>query len=267
MVACRLTTLLVLINIRSGVRSLNRRSLETLADLTSSRTVRHARMLAHAQGARARGRPKIEHCSGSGDGNSNRATSAKNPQLAGETEPVQAAFVIDAVGWSGTQITANIVSPLDYYGSHVPALPCPGAPSTSTNSPPPPVDDWSLNCSHLPATVPAVHDALDFWCSYGSHLPVTLATVDTGQLCAVCGCPTKQFCLACQISLCSNQRKHKLTLYIRGQPNTVYISCSQWYHRFTLLPAIEHAGQQRMIASLRYELTHYPQSIKVDDDQ
>ena len=134
-------------------------------------------------------------------------------------------------------------------------------------TPPPPVDDWSLNCSHLPATVRAVHDALDFWCSYGSHLPVTLATVDTGQLCAVCGCPTKRFCLACQISLCSNQRKHKLTLYIRGQPNTVYISCSQWYHRFTLLPAIEHAGQQRMIASLRYELTHYPQSIKVDDQK
>jgi len=244
----------------------------------SSRTVRHVRMLAHAQGARARGGPNIEHCSGPSDGGFNGAPSAENSRLAGEAEPVVATSVL-------CHSTHDTLQPYDI---HMPATVATGetepVATQQATSVPCHITLGTLEpyASHMPATVAtgeleavpttglyhSPHGTLDDfgavnnWCRYGSHLPATAAL---GQSCAVCNGFTKQCCVACTVWLCSNKKKHRVSIDVGTQPTTVDMSCSQLYHWAVLLPLVLRLNDEIMTASLLYALKHYPQTIL--DDQ
>jgi hypothetical protein len=65
--------------------------------------------------------------------------------------------------------------------------------------------------------------------------------------------------------LCSNKKKHSVSICVGTQQTTVDMSCSQLYHWTVLLPFVLRLNDERMTASLLYALKHYPQTIC--DDQ
>ena len=185
-------------------------------------------MLAHAQGARARGGPNIEHCSGPSGGDFNGAPIAElvsGPNGCDVNGALSAEFF---------RLTA-VHEPLVVHATAVQY--------------------------HIMQVLGNVNDVELDWCAYGIHLPAT-ADVTDDRFCNECHAPTKQWCRACQVFLCSNPRNKTLELTVGTKQMSVEVTCSQYYHWKTGLELAMQSGDARRLKGLQDCLKHYPQSTE-----